>query len=53
MVSWGIVTTCTGSFFPVLVTSKRPVLMRSAAVTNYEGLIVCRVFLGIAEAGFL
>lgn len=25
----------------------------TAAVTTYEGLIACRVFLGIAEAGFL
>jgi hypothetical protein len=25
----------------------------TAAVTTYEGLIVCRIFLGIAEAGFL
>jgi len=24
----------------------------TAAVTTYEGLIICRVFLGVAEAGF-
>jgi hypothetical protein len=24
----------------------------TAAVSSYEGLIVCRVFLGVAEAGF-
>jgi len=24
----------------------------TAAVSSYEGLIICRVFLGVAEAGF-